>query len=68
MAEWKPQLSIHVPEAFLKALEAAAAKERRTRSEMTWMLLEWAFRQMQTAGSLVTLLRYELGKRKDPPK
>jgi hypothetical protein len=68
MAEWKPQLSIHVPEQFFKALEAAAAKERRTRGELTWMLLEWAFRQMQTAGSLVALLRYELGKKKDPPK
>jgi hypothetical protein len=68
MAEWKAQLTVPVPQEFLKAVEAAAATERRTRGQMTWLLLEWAFRQMRTAGSLIALLRYELGKKKDAPK
>ena len=55
-------------DTFHAELEKFAASERRTLGNVVELLLEWAFAQLQAAGSLTRLLSYQLGKRKDPPK
>ena len=68
MGEWKTQISLRVRQAFRADLEQFAARERRTLGSVVELLLEWAFVQLQAAGTLTNLLKYQLGKRRDPPK
>ena len=68
MGEWKAQISLRVRQAFRADLEQFAARERRTLGSIVELLLEWAFVQLQAAGTLTNLLKYQLGKRRDPPK
>ena len=68
MGEWKAQISLRVRQALRADLEQFAARERRTLGSVVELLVEWAFAQLQAAGSLTNLLKYQLGKRDDPPK
>ena len=65
MGEWKDSISVRVPHEFRRNLEAFAEKERRKPTSVACELLEWAFAQLQAAGSLTRLLNYQLGKRKE---
>ena len=65
MGEWKTQLSMRVSQDFRREFEAFAEKERRAPSNMGCELLEWAFEQLKTAGSLTRLLSFKLGKPKE---
>ena len=67
MGEQRAYLSLLVPVDFRRNFEAFAEKERRKPGSLACALLEWAFEQLQTAGSLTNLLKYHVGKRKPPP-
>ena len=68
MGEWKVTVTMRIRQALRADLEQCAARERRSLGSVVELLVEWAFAQLQTAGTLTHLLKYQLGKRKDPPK
>ncbi len=63
MGEWKAQISLRVQQDLRRELEAFAEKERRKLGNLAELMLEWAFEQLKTAGSVDRLLKYQLGKR-----
>ncbi len=65
MGEWKAQLSLRVRQDLRRELEEFAAKERRKLGNLGELILEWAFEQLKTAGSVDRLLKYQLGKREE---
>jgi len=60
MGEWKAQLSLRVPQQFRRDLEAMAEREHRNLSNLTGLLLEWAFEQLKAAGSTEKMLRFKI--------
>jgi len=68
MGEWKAQLSLRVRQDLRRELEEFAAKERRKLGNLGELILEWAFEQLKTAGSVDRLLKYQLGKREEKKK
>ena len=62
MGEWKAQLSLRVRQDLRCELEEFAAHERRKLGNLGEILLEWAFVQLKTAGSVDRLLRVSLVK------
>ena len=52
MGEWKAQISVRVPHQFRRELQSMAEREHRNLSNLTSLMLEWAFEQLKAAGSL----------------
>ena len=64
MREWKAQISLRVRQDLRREIEEFAAKERRKLGNLGELLMEWAFTQLKTAGSVDRLLKHQLGKRR----
>lgn len=56
MGEWKAPLSLRIRQEFRHELEEVATRERRTLGNVSELLLEWAYAQWKTVGSLDRLL------------
>jgi hypothetical protein len=65
MGEWKAQLSLRVRQDLRRELEEFADKERRKLGNVGEVLLEWAWEQLQVAGSIDRLLKFKI-RSKDP--
>jgi hypothetical protein len=65
MGEWNAQLSSRVRQDLRQEIEEFAAKERRKLGNLGEVILEWAFEQLKTAGSVKRLLKYQIGKREE---
>jgi hypothetical protein len=68
MGEWKAQISLRVRQALRAELEEFAARERRKLGNISELLLEWAFEQLKTAGSMDRLLKVALKPRTTKPQ
>jgi len=66
MGEWKAQLSLRIRQDLRRDLEAWAERERRKLGNLTEILLERAFEQLQAAGSSDLLLKAKFKKVKKP--
>jgi glutamine synthetase adenylyltransferase len=55
---------VRVPQQFRRDLEAIAEREHRNLSNLTDMLLEWAFEQLKAAGSIERLLKFAIRKKR----
>jgi hypothetical protein len=60
MGEWKAQLSLRVRQELRRELEEFAYKERRKLGNLGEVLLEWAWEQLQAAGSTNRLLKSKI--------
>jgi len=56
--EPKAPLSLRVRQDLRRETEEFAAKERRKLDNLAELILEWAFEQLKTAGSVDRLLKY----------
>ena len=63
MGEWKAQLSLRVRQDLRRELEEFADKERRKLGNVGETLLEWAWVQLQTAGSIDRLLKFKISSK-----
>jgi len=52
MGEWKAQISLRVRQDLRREMEEFADKERRKLLNVGEVLLEWAWAQLQAAGSI----------------
>lgn len=64
MGEWQAQISLRVPQGLRRELEEFAAHEKRKLGNVSTVLLEWAFTQVKTAGSIDRLLKYKISPRR----
>jgi len=60
MGEWKAPLSLRVRQQLRTGLEEAAARDKRTLGNLSEVLLEWSFQQLQAVGSTERLLQYSV--------
>ena len=60
MGEWKAQISLRVRQDLRRELEECAFKERRKLGNVGETLLEWAWEQLQAAGSIDRLLKVKI--------
>lgn len=60
MGEWKAQISLRVRQDLRREMEEFAYKERRKLGNVGEVLLEWAWAQLQLAGSVDRLLKFEI--------
>lgn len=60
MGEWKAQISLRVRQDLRRELEDFAFKERRKLGNVGETLLEWAWEQLQVAGSIDRLLKFKI--------
>jgi hypothetical protein len=58
MGEWKAQISLRVRQDLRREMENFASKERRKLGNVGEVLLEWAWMQLQAAGSIDRLLKF----------
>jgi hypothetical protein len=69
MGEWKVSITLRIRPALRVEMEQFAAGEQRSRGNMGALLLEWAFAQLQAAGSTDRLLKQKIfwpeGARRD---
>jgi hypothetical protein len=56
VGEWKAPLSLRVHPALRTEIEAIAAREKRSMSNIGELILEWGLQQIKNAGSLELLL------------
>jgi len=56
MGEWKAQVSVRIRQALRIEIEEFAAKERRTMSNVSEVLLEWSVAHLKTAGTINQLV------------
>jgi hypothetical protein len=63
VGEWKAQISIRVRQDLRREIENFAAKEHRKLGNLGEVILDWAFEQLKTAGSVDRLLKYRIGMR-----
>lgn len=56
MGEWKAPLSLRVRQALRTDIEAVAAREKRSMSNIGELILEWGIQQFKAAGSMERLL------------
>ena len=56
MGEWKAPLSLRVRQALRTDIEAVAAREKRSMSNIGELILEWGIQQLKAAGSMERLL------------
>jgi hypothetical protein len=68
MGQWKAPLSLRVRQELRAGLEEFAARDKRTLGNLSEVLLEWSFEQLQLAGSTERLLRYRIRRRGTAPK
>lgn len=62
MGQWKAPLSLRVRQELRLQLEEAAAKELRTLSNFSELLLEWACKQLKVAGTIDRLSELHAAK------
>jgi hypothetical protein len=60
MGEWKAQISLRVRQDLRREMEEFADKERRKLGNVGEVLLEWAWAQLQVAGSIDRLLKFKI--------
>jgi len=60
MGEWKAQISLRVRQDLLREMEEFADKERRKLGNVGEVLFEWAWAQLQAAGSIDRLLKFKI--------
>ena len=60
MGEWKAPLSLRVRQALRTDIEALAAREKRSLSNIGELLLEWGIEQLKAAGSTDRLLKCKI--------
>ncbi len=60
MGEWKAQLSLRVRQDLRRGMEDFAEQEKRKLGNVGEVLIEWAFEQLKSAGSLHRLLKYKV--------
>ena len=60
MGEWKAQISLRVRQDLRREMEEFADKERRKLGNVGEVLLEWAWEQLQAAGSIDRLLKFKI--------
>jgi hypothetical protein len=58
MGEWKAEISLHVRQDLRREIEDFAYKEQRKLGNVGETLLEWAWAQLQVAGSIEQLLKF----------
>jgi hypothetical protein len=68
MGEPKVNIGVKVNPELKTALEACAAKEKRTVSGLCEILLEWSVDQVEIAGSAINLGDFILGPRSQAAK
>jgi hypothetical protein len=56
VGEWKAPLSLRVRQALRTEIEAVAAREKRSMSNISELILEWGIQQLKAAGSTEKLL------------
>ncbi len=56
MGEWKINLSLRVLPETRREMDAFAAREQRTLSNLATVLLQWAFEKLKAAGSVHELM------------
>ena len=57
MGEWKSQVTVRVRQTLRAEIEEFAAKERRTMSNISEVLLEWSIAHLKKAGTIDQLVR-----------
>lgn len=60
MGEWKAPLSLRIRQDLRRELEEFAVKERRRLGNVGEVLVEWAWAQLQAAGSIDRLLKFKI--------
>lgn len=60
MGEWKVQLNLRVSQALKAKLERFASREKRKLGNLSEIILEWGFEQLEAAGSTHHLLKYRV--------
>jgi len=65
MGEWKAPISLRVRQDLRREMEKFAYKERRKLGNLGEMLLEWAWAQLQAAGSTERLLKFKIRSKED---
>lgn len=60
MGEWKAQISLRVRQDLRRELEEFACRDRRKLGNVGETLLEWAWEQLQIAGSIDRLLKFKI--------
>jgi hypothetical protein len=60
MGEWKAQSSLRVRQDLRREMAEFADKERRKLVNVGETLLEWAWEQLQVAGSIERLLKFKI--------
>jgi len=66
MGEWKAQISLRVRQDLRREMEELADKERRKLGNVGEVLLEWAWEQLQAAGSIEPLLNFKIRSERNP--
>jgi hypothetical protein len=57
MGEWKAQVSVRIRQSLRAEIEALAAKERRTMSNVSELLLEWSIAHLKATESVDQLMK-----------
>ena len=65
MGEWKAQLSVRVRQDLRRELEQFAYEDRRKLGNVAETLLEWAWEQLKSAGSIERLLKFKVIPRRN---
>ena len=62
MGECKAYLSMRVRQDLKDALQKSADREHRKVANLSELLMEWSFEQLEAAGSLERLLKRKVGR------
>jgi len=65
MGEWKTQLSLRVRQDLRREMQEFADKERRKLGNVGEVVLEWAWEQLQAAGSIDRLLKFKIRSKEE---
>jgi hypothetical protein len=60
MGECKAYLSIRIRQNLKDALQKVADREHRKVANLSELLMEWSFEQLEAAGSLERLLKHKI--------
>jgi hypothetical protein len=63
MGEWKAQISVRVRQQLRREIEEFAYEDRRKLGNVTETLIEWAWEQFKSAGSIERLLKFKIKPR-----
>jgi len=64
MGEQKAYISLRARPDLRREMEEFANKERRKLANVAEMLIEWAWAQLEAAGSLDRLLKFQIRRRR----